>query len=167
VQAAWDKLEAHNPNDCRGKADWTKGLVGFERRWVPFNGAFGVDQLRSLETELQAASQCGDRVFVFSHVPLVDADTCCVAWDYEEALEVLDRYDCVISVLSGHSHKGCYRKRNNVHHITLQSPLLYDSTAAYILDVYESAFVLKRLQEGQHTIHDSGWTEGEPLFFRE
>ena len=60
-------LREHNPNDVSG-GDWFRGLTGPGRRWVPFNGGLGAEQLAWLRQELRAARREGERVIVLSHV---------------------------------------------------------------------------------------------------
>lgn len=60
-------LREHNPNDMAG-GDWFRGLTGPGRRWVPYNGGLGAEQLAWLRQELRAARREGERVIVLSHV---------------------------------------------------------------------------------------------------
>jgi len=50
-EEAYAVLEKHNKNDVRGNADWTLGLKGVDRRWLPYNGGFGEKQLKWLEKQ--------------------------------------------------------------------------------------------------------------------
>ncbi len=43
-----------------------------------------------------------------------------ILWDYEEALEVLHRYTCVLAVICGHYHDGAHAvDSHGIHHLTL------------------------------------------------
>jgi hypothetical protein len=77
-------LANHNPNNTRSQqVDWLKGLTGEERRFVPYNGAVGKEQLEWLRKELD--SEGDTKVIVATHVPLMPGSCCSetLAWDYE------------------------------------------------------------------------------------
>ena len=63
-------LEANNPNDLDGGDDWMKGLRGKERRFVPFNGGFGLEQLVWLRGELREAAEASERVIILNYAVL-------------------------------------------------------------------------------------------------
>lgn len=92
---AVDLIARENPNfHPDGRAgDWFRGMedAGYRRRFVPYNGGFGAEQLSWLRAELKSASDAGDRAVVLSHVPL-HPEACgggTMAWDYDDALDVL------------------------------------------------------------------------------
>lgn len=126
-------VQRNNPNvDPNGKdGNWFMGMedAGYRRRFVPYNGGFGNEQLEWFREELRSAAEEGERVIVMSHVilhPLAcGGDT--MVWDFEEALEAIGSEaagGCVAAVLSGHDHKGGYHcDDNGVHHCTFSSPL--------------------------------------------
>ena len=129
TKEAWKLLDAHNPNNCRiadGSVDWTHGLVGLNRRWVPFNGAVGSEQLQWLDSELQAATARSERVIISSHVP-IQPGSCtpqCLLWNFDQVLVTVHKYTNVAAYLSGHDHDGGYaRDEAGVHHVTFKSPL--------------------------------------------
>ncbi len=140
-------LQANNPNDTtREGVDWHVGLQGSQRRFVPYNGAFGAVQREWLHGQLQQARAGGERVVLLSHVPVVNRDPCNISWDAEEVLALLDGAGpgVVAAVLAGHDHQGSYICRNNVHHITLRSPLNLGSSGQCFghMDIYEDRLVL-------------------------
>jgi len=126
-QKALALLRANNPNDVLSNADWTKGLTGPVRRYVPYNGAMGAAQQAWLRQELVAAAAARERVVILSHVVLHPeaCDGSTMAFDYDEALEAIASSNVVVAVLCGHDHKGRYHRdaQSGVHHITFQSPL--------------------------------------------
>ena len=64
-------LREHNPNDVTSfGVDWSAGLDGLERRFMPYNGMMGEEQLAWLERSLEEAAGTGERVLVLGHVPL-------------------------------------------------------------------------------------------------
>ncbi|KAL1516015.1 hypothetical protein AB1Y20_002628 [Prymnesium parvum] len=125
-QRSLQLLQAHNPNDILSRADWTKGLVGHARRFVPYNGGLGRAQLEWFREELSAAAAARERVVVLSHAVL-HPDACdgtTMAHDFEQALQAIAEHPCTVAVLCGHDHMGGYHKdEQGVHHITFQSPL--------------------------------------------
>jgi len=126
---AVDIMGRENPNvHPNGKdGDWLVGVEGHQRRFVPYNGGFGKEQLDWFRSELQDAATANERVVVMSHV-IIHPMACggsTMAWDYEEALGIINSEECVVTVLCGHDHKGNYYfdEENGVHHCTFSSPL--------------------------------------------
>ena len=126
--AALAKLRAHNQNDVLGACDWTAGLQGDDRRWVPYNGGLGAAQIAWMRAELQTATDAGERVVMLSHVLLnpAAAGGTTMAWDFDEVNSAMEGLqDCVVAVLCGHDHKGGYARDegSGTHHVTFPSPL--------------------------------------------
>ena len=69
--AAFELCQAHNPNNLREAADWGKGMEGEEKRWMPFGGAVGEEQLGWLRAEMRAAAAAAEKVIVMAHVPML------------------------------------------------------------------------------------------------
>jgi manganese-dependent ADP-ribose/CDP-alcohol diphosphatase len=124
---AAELLRRHNPNDVFNEGVvWAAGLTGTARRWLPYNGALGPQQLQWLRAELTSARAATERVLILSHVPLhPDVAFFDVVWDYEEALGILAAAGgAVVAVLAGHSHPGGYlRDTAGIHHVVFPSPL--------------------------------------------
>lgn len=119
VRLASELLRANNPNSDRNESE---GLAGVEKRWVMYNGALGLEQLRWAEAECAAAATRKQRVIVVTHVPVCPRDTHfdSLAWDYKAALSVLAHSPAVVAVVSGHDHEGWYEcDRTGVHHVVL------------------------------------------------
>ena len=126
-------IERENPNvHPDGKSgNWFDGMddAGERRRFVPYNGGFGEEQLAWFQLQLTAASEANERVLVCSHV-IIHPKACggfTMAWDYKEALDVIRSEGaggCVSAVLCGHDHRGKYYCDDfGVHHCTFISPL--------------------------------------------
>ena len=121
-------LEQFNKTDLRGRgtANWTEGLRGLKKRFVPFNGAVRPPQMAWLEATLREADENQERVVVMSHLPM-QPGACkdvCLLWNYEEALALFHAHPCVVAVFAGHDHDGGYRRDGHgIHHVTFQSPL--------------------------------------------
>lgn len=64
-------------------------------RFVKFNGGIGQKQLAWLERQLQDASQKGQRVVAFGHVPMHpgEASSDCLLWNYKDVRENIYRCD--------------------------------------------------------------------------
>ena len=144
-------LSANNPNidpDEPGKnGNWFAGLPkGHVRRFVPYNGGLGREQIRWLRRELRQARENGERVIILSHTILAPqaCEGTTMAFDYEEVLEAIrDSGKTVAMVLCGHDHAGGYHRdaETGVHHLTLCSPLNKgtDGKAYGIVEVRDDA----------------------------
>jgi len=155
--AAVELLAKENPNispDGAPGSNWFDGIPegSYQRRFVPYNGGYGKEQLGWLESELETAKSNQERVIVLSHV-VMHPKACgnpkggsSFMWDYDKALEILnackneDGSSVVAAVLCGHDHGGGYHydngckddnnseteittTRSGIHHITVASPL--------------------------------------------
>lgn len=148
-QAAEMLLRSNNPNYERskqGSVNFFDGLQGDQQRFVPFNGGLGERQLTWLHNVLELARDNGERVLVFSHIPLCSEASSekNLAYDYAEVLRILHQIGAgsVVAVLAGHYHQGGYARDNKgIHHITLSAPLTHGESFGH-LDVYEQQLVL-------------------------
>lgn len=88
----------------------------------PWGGALGPGQLAWLESSLEQAGQRGERVMVFSHMPLlVEASGPeGVLWNAPEVLKLLEDSGRVAAFFGGHHHSGGYFLKNGIHHVTIQ-----------------------------------------------
>jgi manganese-dependent ADP-ribose/CDP-alcohol diphosphatase len=112
---AFEKLSAHNKNispETIGSGNWFNGIEGADKRFVPFNGGLGKEQLAWLRAELEDASKQQERVLLASHVILHPkaCDGTTMVWDYEDALSIISQHDHVVAVICGHDHKGGYHR---------------------------------------------------------
>ena len=120
-------LAANNPNDL-STGQWFTGLVGVAKRFVPYNGGLGREQLRWLHRELRLAAAEGELVIILSHAVLHPqaCDGTTMAWDYELALESIQRSGVVALVLCGHDHRGQYHwdsEHGTCHQGPTQGPI--------------------------------------------
>lgn len=107
-QEAMALLRRINPND---NLNSPTGLVDTQRRFVAFNGAVDREQMKWLEETLTKATEAGEHVVLFTHVPIHPSTTpapSCLLWNYPEMLELISRFECVRVVFSGHSHADGY-----------------------------------------------------------
>lgn len=138
--APLEELVQRNPNvaafvgEHPGKNILTNYFAGYpprslERRWVPFNGRVGPQQLAWLEEELDSAAARGERVVLLSHVPVhpeSSGDGSTLIWNYEDVLAILQSHAgrSVQLVVSGHQHEGGFHTDEvNIHYVVLESPL--------------------------------------------
>jgi manganese-dependent ADP-ribose/CDP-alcohol diphosphatase len=148
---ALDYLSNKNPNDiAKQGVDWTAGLEGSNKRFVPYNGAVSPVQLEWLSQTLQHALRQKERCLVLSHVSLQQGccSESCVLWNYEEVMNIIHHptggtsgETPVVACLYGHAHQGGYvQDERGIHHVTLQSPLeaVGDEMSHATVDVYEN-----------------------------
>ena len=103
-----------------------EGLVGFERRFLMFNGAVGKEQLTWLDNILQEATNMRQKVVVCCHLPLDPGASSreALLWNYDEVMDLIHRYDCVKVCLAGHDHKGGHSiDSHGIHHRVLEAAL--------------------------------------------
>jgi|EP00670_Eutreptiella_braarudii_P007308 manganese-dependent ADP-ribose/CDP-alcohol diphosphatase len=123
---ALTELQQNNPNDVLHGGDWCAGLKGDQKRWVPYNGGLGDEQLEWMQRELHEAAAAGEQVVILCHVllhPKAGAGST-MAFDFDKALSIVHASNCVVAVLCGHDHTGGYVQDDaGVHHLTFPSPL--------------------------------------------
>ncbi|KAL9970284.1 hypothetical protein ACROYT_G022635 [Oculina patagonica] len=140
-----DWLRKYNKNDDLHSPD---GLRGLDRRFVKFNGAIGRAQLLWLQTTLSKAEEQGQKVVIFSHVPIYpkNVDPMTILWNYQDVLDVLWQFRCVVACFHGHTHEYCYAMdKNGIHHYVfdavIEAPL--DSNAFATLHVKDDSIVIE------------------------
>ena len=140
-------LKRHNPNDIESfGVEWSKGLQGVNKRFMPYNGMIGDEQMHWFKKTLKESCESNEAVIILSHIPIHPdaADHLCLLWNYNDVLEVIRGHPCTVAVLAGHDHEvrlasvtfmilikipfsssqGGHFLDNGVHHLTLPSPLL-------------------------------------------
>lgn len=117
---------------------------------VSWNGGVSNEQLNWLRIELTQASVCGEKVIIFSHIPLHCASSraASVCWNYEDILAVINTYSgCVVACFAGHFHDGGFYHdmETGIYYMTLQAALERDpATNAYaIADIYSDKIEVK------------------------
>uniref|UniRef100_A0A0A9WIA0 Manganese-dependent ADP-ribose/CDP-alcohol diphosphatase n=1 Tax=Lygus hesperus TaxID=30085 RepID=A0A0A9WIA0_LYGHE len=136
-------INANNPNVyTEPTSNWMTDLPPDKLCFIPYNGAYGREQLVWLERELQQVQHENQRAIIAAHVPL---DKRCssrstVAWDASDVLNILHKYAShIIICLYGHFHKGGYCvDEYGLHHYTPPAPIECETdTAAFAhLDIY-------------------------------
>ena len=84
-------LEENNLKALKGysgdqKLDWFKGVPIEKKKFVPFNGGLGENQLKWLKNQLSEAHQKKQLVCLFGHIPITknNCSSKCILWDSEE-----------------------------------------------------------------------------------
>ena len=101
-------LKMHNPNDIDTfGVEWSKGLQGISKRFMPYNGMVGAEQMQWFKETLKKSCEGEESVIILSHIPIHPdaADNLCLLWNYQEVLEVIKAHPCTVAVLAGHDHE--------------------------------------------------------------
>lgn len=109
------QILSQNPNEDKNSG---RGLQGDKKRFVGYNGAIGADQLKWMKQQLDEALSLKQKVILCSHIPLIEiySNSPSYLWNYDEVMDLVDKYPNVVVALAGHEHDGGYVKRNGVHH---------------------------------------------------
>jgi Icc protein len=89
------------------------------------NGFFSPEQLRWLEAQLKANED--SYVVIFQHYPVVEPfhSESHYVKNAQQYLNIIDRYDNIVAVMSGHYHATKVKMRNNVAHISTPALVQY------------------------------------------
>ncbi len=95
---------------------------------ITANGEFTEKQLKWLDEKLTAYKN--EKVIIVQHFPVVEPCKSMLhkTLDAKEYLEVLDKHNNVVAVLSGHYHCAKVTQRNNVLHISSPSLVQYPNS---------------------------------------
>lgn len=137
-------LQEKNPNTDKNSP---VGLVGLERRFLMFNGAVGKEQLEWLDGVLRDATTLQQKVLVCCHLPLDPEASSheALLWNYDEVMDLIHEYECVVVCLAGHDHKGGYSIDSyGIHHRVFEAALeCPPGTGAFgCVDVYNDRLLL-------------------------
>ncbi len=93
------------------------------------NGYYKAETLKWLDKQLKKYRN--DKVVIFQHFPLVMSKELSshTVYKKEDYLNILDKHDNVISIVTGHLHTNYEIMRNGVYHIT--SPTLLNEKPTY------------------------------------
>ncbi|ESP01423.1 hypothetical protein LOTGIDRAFT_149678 [Lottia gigantea] len=113
----------NNVNDDKNSPG---NMTGLDRRFVKFNGGVSDDQLQWLEKILKHSQDKRENILVIGHLPILSTpiDTMNLLWNYDEVLNILHQYSCVIAYFSGHDHDGGFGiDDHNIPHLTFPAIL--------------------------------------------
>jgi len=150
-------IRRHNKNEDLVSLD---GLNGLEKRFVESNGAIGTAQLSWLNNVLHHAQENGQKVVIFSHVPIHPGNRkpLDLLWNYEDVLKVLWQFRCVVACLHGHTHEAdYYLDKNGIHH------LAFDAVVEAPLQ--SNAFATLHVKNDSITIEGFGVIKSQVLTF--
>ncbi|KAH9500343.1 hypothetical protein Btru_073826 [Bulinus truncatus] len=116
-KTAQTMLRLNNPNEDGRNIN---GLTGVNQRWASYNGGVSQQQLQWLSDILDKSDACEENVIIISHVPVLTNDAQYLAWNYDEIIDVIGQYQCVIGVFTGHRHDGGSVQDGHTHHVTFQ-----------------------------------------------
>ncbi len=107
-QLAQTLIKQYNPNDLSfGSNKWYHNLPPERCMWTPNNGGFSRDLLQWFDDVLRRSHEQLQKVVIFCHEPVyAPGNPISVAWNYQEVLRILRKYDHVILWLAGHDHDG-------------------------------------------------------------
>ena len=100
-----------------------------------YNGAVGDEQLGWLRRVLDMAEQGGEKVIVFSHMPVYPKNAH-NAWNDQTLINVFESHHNVVAYFSGHNHYGNYGAKSGVHYVTCRGMVELDSNAYSTVRVY-------------------------------
>ena len=76
----------NNPNDTNTfGVEWSKGLEGTNKRFMPYNGKIGPQQMTWLTDTLTQCRAERESVILLTHIPIhpAAADNLCLLWNYQ------------------------------------------------------------------------------------
>lgn len=117
-----------------------------------WNSAIGEQQQNWLKQELANADAKGQKVILFSHLPLRPLDNSHNLWNNAEILEIIESSSNVVAFINGHNHSGAYVFKNGIHYITIFGMVDTRIGSYGILEVYKDSLVL-RGYGNQETLH--------------
>jgi 3',5'-cyclic AMP phosphodiesterase CpdA len=109
----------------------------------PYNGALGKEQQDWLKKELESAESLGQKVIVFSHMPVQPLNTSENLWNDYEIIGIIENSSSVKAFINGHRHSGNYVFENGIHYITLFGMVETMINSFGILEIYNDSLVLK------------------------
>ena len=127
TKEAFSFLSQYNPNDItKFGGDWSAGLKGLDKRFMPYNGLIGPEQLTWLKETLEAVEAAKESAVILCHAPICPGgcDPICLLWNFQDVLDVINNSGRVVAVFAGHDHDGGYKFEGGVHFLTFPSPLL-------------------------------------------
>jgi manganese-dependent ADP-ribose/CDP-alcohol diphosphatase len=107
-----------------------------------YNGAIGKEQQDWLKKELQSAESQGQKVIIFSHMPVQPLNTSENLWNDYDIIDIIENSSCVRAFINGHRHSGDYIFKNGIHYITVAGMVETMLNSFGILKIYNDSLVL-------------------------
>jgi hypothetical protein len=108
-----------------------------------WNSAIGPEQQNWLKQELESAKSLGQKVIIFSHMPVKPLGNAHNVWNNDEILKIIENSQNVVAFINGHNHAGDYVYSNGIHYITLFGMVDTPINSYGILEIFEDHLVLK------------------------
>ena len=132
-------LHGHNIQEIDLYFEKTKGQSN-SYRW---NSAIGTAQQKWLKHELDSAHLLGQKVILFSHMPLRPQNDPHNLWNNNEIVKIIEQSSKVVAFINGHNHSGNYELKNGIHYITVFGMVDTMISSYGILEFYKDSLVLK------------------------
>lgn len=132
-------LHNHNIRDIDLYFEKTKGQYN-SYRW---NSAIGKAQQKWLKKELESANLLGQKIIIFSHMPLIPQNNPHNLWNYHEIISIIEKSSRVVAFINGHNHSGNYEFKDGIHYITVFGMVDTMISSYGILEFYKDSLVLK------------------------
>ena len=110
-----------------------------------WNSAIGKPQQSWLKQELENADILGQKVILFSHMPIRPYDNPRNLWNDHEIIDIIEHSSNVVAFINGHNHSGGYDFKNGIHYITIFGMVDTMVSSYGILEFYKDILILKGL----------------------
>ena len=117
-----------------------------------WNSAIGEKQQNWLRQELNNAELLGQKVIVFSHMPVKPLGNEHNLWNDYEIINIIENSSNVVAFINGHNHSGAYVFNNGIHYITISGMVDTMISSYAILEVFNDHLAL-RGYGNQKTLH--------------
>ncbi len=132
-------MHGHEPGLIDAYFERTKG----KSNHYTWNSAIGPEQQNWLKKELERAKSLGQKVIIFSHMPVKPLGAAHNLWNNEEIINIIENSSNVVAYINGHNHAGDYVFSNGVHYITLFGMVDTPMNSYGILEIFEDHITLK------------------------
>ena len=96
-----------------------------------WNGGLSNEQLSWVEHELDLATQQNQNVGFYCHFPALGVEQALNLWNYDQFLDLIDKYDRVKFYFNGHNHAGGYVQKNGVHFLNFKGMVETEDATAF------------------------------------
>jgi predicted phosphodiesterase len=117
-----------------------------------WNSAIGEKQQNWLKTEIDSAEKAGQKIIIFSHVPLRQFGAKHNLWNDSEITALIEKSPNVVAYICGHNHAGGYVSENDIHYITVSGMVEGHENSFGILELFNDSMVLRGYGK-QETLH--------------
>jgi predicted phosphodiesterase len=101
-----------------------------------WNGGISQNQLCWLKAQLEAATEKKEYVIIFCHFPVYPLNKYNLL-NYDEVIQLIANYNCVMAYISGHNHHGSYKKKGRCHFLNVKGMVETENETAFaIVSVY-------------------------------